>query len=477
MERIRKEPKTTSPFWALAVTSLAFFMVTLDSLVVMTALPAIHRELGGDLSTLDWTVNAYLLTLAAAIVPAAALGDRYGRRRVYVVGLALFALASAACAIVPTAGALVAARAVQGLGAAAVAPLSLTILTAAFPASRRGAIIGIWGGIGGLAVATGPLVGGAVTQGLSWHWIFWVNVPIGLATAVLSRLFLAETRGAPTRLDPVGVALVAAGAGAVAWGLVRAASEGWLSAEVVGAVLLGVALLAGFALWEGRAAEPMMPLRLFYARGFTPAVATSFLLTGSIFSAAFLMSQYFQFGLGYSPLDTGLHLLPWTATPLVVAPLAGMASDRIGRRGVMALGLLLQAAGLTWVALIAGQGAGYSSFIAPLVLAGIGISMALPTAPAAALSAVAPADMGKASGVANTLQRLGGVFAVALVSAVFGSGTHLDSAVQVSAALGPALRVSAGLSLLGAICALAASARQARAEPIGSMAASEAPAA
>jgi EmrB/QacA subfamily drug resistance transporter len=462
MNEARTRP--ASPSWALAVTSVAFFMVTLDALVVMTALPAIHRELGGGFSTLDWTVNAYLLTLAAGIVPAAALGDRYGRRRLYAAGLLLFAAASAACALAPGVGLLIGARAIQGLGAAIVAPLSLTILTAAFPASRRGAIIGIWGGIGGLAVAGGPLIGGAVTQGLSWHWIFWVNVPIGLVAAALATLRLAETRGAPTRLDPLGVLLVTAGAGSLSWGLVRAASSGWLDAEVVALIATGIALLGGFALWEGRAAEPMMPLRLFAARGFAAAAATSFLLTGSIFSAAFLMSQYFQFGLGYSPLETGLRFLPWTATPLVVAPLAGMISDRVGRRGVMAGGLLLQAIGLGWIALVSGRTSDYAQFVLPLVIAGVGISMALPTVPAAALSAVAPPDMGKASGVTNTVQRLGGVFAVALVTAVFGAGAHLESAMQVSSAIGPALMVSAALSLIGAGCALGVSAGAASAK-------------
>jgi EmrB/QacA subfamily drug resistance transporter len=461
------------PSSALAVTSIAFFIVTLDALVVMTALPALHRELGGGLATLDWTVNAYLLTFAAGIVPAAALGDRYGRRRVYGAGLLLFALASAACAAAPGVEALIAARALQGIGAAAIAPLSLTILTAAFPASRRGAIIGIWGGIGGLAVAAGPLIGGAVTQGLSWHWIFWVNVPIGLAAAALSRLLLVESHGAPTRLDPLGVLLIVAGAGSVAWGLVRAAGSGWLDPAVLGALFVGLALIAAFIAWEGRATEPMLPLRLFSAPGFAPAVATSFLLTGSIFSAAFLMAQYFQLGLGYSPLATGLHFLPWTATPLVVAPLAGLASDRIGRRGVMAVGLLLQSLGLAWVALVAGQTTGYVQFLVPLVIAGVGISMALPTAPAAALSAVAPVDLGKASGVTNTVQRLGGVFAVALVSAVFGAGSHLDSAAQVSAAFRPALEVSALLSVLGALCAVAVSTGRRSAQPVAAMAAAE----
>ncbi len=452
------------PLSTLAITSVAFFMVTLDALVVMTALPALHREFGGGVSVLDWTVNAYLLTLAAGIVPAAALGDRYGRRQVYVVGLLLFALASAACALAPTIGALIAARAIQGFGAAVVAPLSLTILTSAFPASRRGAIIGIWGGLAGLGVAAGPLVGGVVTQDLTWHWIFWVNVPIGIVTALVAWARVAETRGGATRLDPLGVVLVSAGAGSAIWGLVRASESGWTDGGVVLLLLLGVALLAAFAAWESRALDPMMPLRLFRVRSFSSAAATTFLLSGSIFSAAFLMSQFFQFGLGYTPLETGLRFLPWTATPLLIAPMAGLLADRIGPRLVMSGGLFVQAIGLTWTALAASAGTVYLSLVMPLVVAGIGISMAIPTTSTAAMSAVAPADMGKASGVINTLQRLGAAFAIALVSAVFSAGfgasSHLGSAAQVITGVRPALEVSAALSALGAVCALGVVARK-----------------
>src|SRR5260370_19124175 len=246
-----------SPGWALALTSVAFFMVALDALVVVTALPAIHASVGGSVATLEWAVNSYALTFAAGIVTAASLGDRLGRRRTYVAGLVVFTLASAACALAPSAGALIVARAVQGIGAAAVTPLSLTILSAMFPAERRGSIVGIWGGIGGLAVAAGPLVGGAVVQGLSWHWIFWVNVPTGLAAAALSGRKLPESRGPAGRLDLPGVMLVITGSLGLVWGLVRAGSAGWSSGEAIGAVAAGVVLLAGFVTWERRTKQPM----------------------------------------------------------------------------------------------------------------------------------------------------------------------------------------------------------------------------
>ena len=446
--------------WALALTSVAFFMGSLDALAVITALPAIHREIGGRLSTLEWTVNAYTLAVAAGIVTAAAIGDRLGRRRVYTVGLVVFAAASAACAMAPSIETLIVARTVQGLGAAIITPLSLTLLTTAFPASRRGAIVGVWGGIGGLAVAAGPLVGGAVTQGLSWHWIFWINVPIGLAAAVLATVRLAESKGRPARLDIPGLALVSGGAAGIVWGLVRANDVGWGSAEVVTTLGLGVLLLAAFVAWESRIAEPMLPLRLFKIPTFSAAIATAFLMTGTITSAAFLSSQYFQFGLGYSPLATGLRFLPWTGAPLVVAPLAGILSDRIGARPLIVTGMALQAVGLGWIARVATAGVGYDQLVLPFIVAGVGISMALPTTPTAAMNAVLPADMGKASGVINTLQRFGAAFCVAILAAVFAANGHLGAADSVAAGFRPAMTVGAGLSLLGAVTALAITSRR-----------------
>ncbi len=446
--------------WALVLTSAAFFMVALDALVVITALPAIHRDLGGSVSTLEWTVNAYTLSFAAGIITAAAVGDRLGRRRVYVAGLLLFTAASAACALAPTAGTLIAARAVQGIGAAIVTPLSLTILTAAWPAQRRGTIVGIWGGIAGLAVAAGPLVGGAVVQGLNWHWIFWVNVPIGLAAAALSVVRLTETRGPASRLDIPGVVLVTVGAGGVLWGLVRGSEAGWGTGEVITAFALGAVALAAFAAWERRASDPMLPWRLLRIRAFTAANATGFLQSAALFSAAFLAAQYFQLGLGFSPLGAGLRFLPWTATPAVIAPLAGRLTDRLGPRPLMLTGLLLQAAGFAWIALIATATVSYAELILPFIIAGAGISMVVPATPTAALSAVPPADMGRASGVNNTLQRFGGVFGVAVVTAVFTATGHLGAPAQVAAGFRPALAVSAVLSVLGAATALAVSRRR-----------------
>jgi EmrB/QacA subfamily drug resistance transporter len=457
-----------SPRWTLALTSLGLFMVTLDALVVATALPAIQHDVHAGIATLEWTVNAYALTYAAGIVTAAALGDRLGRRRVFIAGLGLFSAASAACALAPSPGLLLAARAVQGLGAAAVTPLSLTLLTAAFPPARRGAVVGIWGAIGGLAVAGGPVIGGAITQGIDWHWIFWLNVPIGIVAIALSRLRIVEARGTDTSLDLPGMALVSAAALALVWGLVRSGSSGWGSAEVMASLFAGVTFGALCAVWERRAPSPMLAPGLFRGRAFAAANATAFLMTAAIMAAAFMIAQYFQFVLGDSPLAAGLRLLPWTATPIVVAPVAGALSDRIGPRPLMVTGMLLQAVGLAGFAALATTHAAYASLAVALVVAGTGISMVLPTAPAAALGAVAPGDLGKASGATNTLQRLGGVFGVAVAAAVFSAHGRLGSPATFDAGFRPALAVAAGLSLAGAGAAVAVGRRAAprRAAPV-----------
>jgi len=447
----------TTQRWTLALTSIAFLMVALDALVVATALPAIQRDIHAGLTTLEWTVNAYALTFAAAMITAAGLGDRFGRRRVFAAGLAMFTTASAACALAPNAELLLAARAIQGLGAAAVMTLSLTILTEAFPPERRGAVVGLWGAIGGLAVASGPVIGGAITQGIDWHWIFWVNVPIGLAAIPLSRARLTESRGSRSPLDLPGLALSAAGATALVYGLTRAGTGGFTSTAALATLGAAALLIIGFVANERRAEHPMLPPRLFANRTFSAANASAFLMTGAIMSAAFLIAQYFQFARHASPLTTGLELLPWTVTPTLIAPLAGALSDRIGPRPLIATGLALQAAGLAWFAALAAsatQAPRYGALIGPLVLAGVGISMALPTTPAAALGAVNPEDLGKASGTNSTLQRFGGAFGVAVATAVFAAHGHIGTSASFTAGFGPALATAAILSAIGAGAAL-----------------------
>ena len=440
--------------WVVALTSTAYFMVALDALVVITALPRMQRDLHVGLSSLQWTVNAYGIAFAAGIITAAALGDRFGRRRVFNSGVVLFTIASAACAVAPNAGELIAARTVQGLGGAVVLPLSLTILTTAFPAEKRGMIIGVYGGLAGLAVALGPVVGGLVTEGIDWHWIFWLNVPIGIAATALGLRLLPESHGAPERLDLGGVGLVTTGVVAIVWGLTRANDIGWSSVETIGTIAAGLVLLVAFLAWENRVDAPMVPLRLFAVREFALGNVTTFLMSGSVFAAAFFVTQEFQFARGYSPFATGVRLLPFLATQMFVAPIAGALSDRIGRRPIMVAGLALQTAGLVWVAARGSLTTSWIELAVALLVAGVGISMALPTVPTAVLSAVAPEEMGKASGINYMAQRFGAVFSIAIGSAVFSAYGHLGTPATVTGGFKPALWTAAALALLAAVGAV-----------------------
>jgi EmrB/QacA subfamily drug resistance transporter len=436
------------------LTAGAYLLITLDALVVVTALPSIHADLGGGAANLPWIINAYALTFAAGIITASALGDRLGRRRTYVGGLVLFSLASAACALAPNLGVLIGFRAVQGLGAAIVMPLGLTLLTSTFPADRRGAVVGIWGGVAGLGVASGPLVGGVVTEGLDWHWIFWVNVPLGIAAVVAILRVMPETYGPHTRLDPLGMVTASGAMGALVWGVLRAPDSGWGSTEVLVALGLGVLLLAAFLVWETVVPEPMVPLSLFRSRAFSTAAGTQFLMSASIFATAYVTSQYFQISRGDSPLGTGLRFLPWTMTPLLIAPVAGKLVDRIGARALAVPGLVLQAVGFVWLLHEAHTHASYGAFVAPFVLAGVGISLALPAPSAAGLNAAPPPLLGRAAGVLNTVQQIGQATGVAVVTVVFEAHGSLSSPSEMLSGYEPALVTAATISLLGALTAL-----------------------
>ena len=456
--------RRTSMIWTFAITSVALFMTTLDNLVVTTALPVIHRDLNASLSGLEWTVNAYTLTFAVFLITGAALGDRFGRRRMLVIGLAIFTAGSAAAALAPSIEALIVARAVQGFGGAIVLPLTLTILSAAVPAEKRGLALGAWGGISGLAVAIGPLVGGAVVEGISWQWIFWLNVPIGLALIPLAALRLKESRGPNDALDLPGVGLASAGLFGIVWGLVRGNSVGWGSGEIVGSLVGGVVLLALFVLWELRAKEPMLPLRFFRNRTFTSANVASLLMFFGMFGSIFLLAQFFQTVQGYSPLQAGLRILPWTAMPIFVAPIAGALSDRIGGRPLMVTGLGLQAAGLAWIAAVSTPTVAYSALVVPFILSGVG--MALYFAPVAnvVLSSVRPEEEGQASGANNAIRELGGVFGVAVLASVFAHYGGYGTGQTFVDGLIPALYVGAGFVAAGAVAALGISRKVRRQE-------------
>ena len=446
--------RQTRTGWTLAIVSLALFMVTLDNLVVTTALPRIRVDLGATLGDLEWTVNAYTLSFAVLLLTGAALGDRFGRRRMFTVGLGIFTLASAAAALAPTTGALIAARAVQGAGAAVVMPLTLTLLSEAFPEGRRGIALGIWSGISGLGVALGPVIGGAVVGGISWHWIFWINVPVGLAAAPLARARLAESRGPASALDLRGVALASAGLFGIVFGLVRANSLGWTSTTVLTSLGTGASLVAAFVAWERRTAQPLLPIRFFRSRAFSATNAVSLAMYFGMFGSIFLLAQFFQTAQHYSPLGAGVRTLPWTAMPIFVAPVAGLLSDRVGSRPLMFAGLALQASALTWFALILSPTLPYSHVIVPFVLAGTGMALVFAPAANSVLASVRAHEAGQASGATNAIRELGGVLGVSVLASVFSARGGYATAQTFVNGLTPALVVGAAVLAAGALSAL-----------------------
>ncbi|WP_228540256.1 DHA2 family efflux MFS transporter permease subunit [Nocardia sp. XZ_19_369] len=436
--------------WVLAVTSVAALMTVLDALVVTTALPALQRELHASIAELEWTINAYMLSFAVLLMAGAALGDRYGRRRVLAIGLGLFGLASAACALAPSLEWLIAARAVQGVGAAAVMPTATALLSAAFPPEQRSKALGLFAAVTGLATAGGPLVGGAVVQGLAWQWIFWLNIPIAVVLIPLLCTRLEESFGQARKVDLLGILLVSAGAFGLVWGLLRGNETGWASAEMVLAFGVGALATVGFVRWELRTDAPMMPMRFFASRAFAAGNVVGFLLSASIATGAFFFAQFLQIVLRADPLGAGLRLAPWTVTLFVVAPIAGRQVNRFGERPLIVLGLSMQAAGYCWITLIADPALPYAALVAPFVLSGIGVSMTIPAAQSAVLRAVPMAAVGAASGTFNTMRQLGFAFGVALPTAVFAAVGGLDSAGAFSAGFAAAMGTAALLALVGA---------------------------
>jgi EmrB/QacA subfamily drug resistance transporter len=440
--------------WTLGIVSTALFMVVLDNLVVSVALPTIHRDLGASIQSLEWTVNAYVLSYAVLLLTGAALGDRFGRKRMFVIGMAVFTAASAAAALAPSTGLLVAARAVQGAGAAVVTPLTLTLLAEAFPDEKRGMAIGVWSGISGIAVALGPLVGGAVVEGISWHWIFWINVPIGLCAIPLASRMLSESRGPYGALDVPGLALGSTGAFGIVFGLVRAQSLGWTNTTVLASLIGGALLLAGFVVWELRAREPMLPMAFFAKRSFAVTNVASLSMYFGMFGSIFFLSQYMQNVLGNTPLQAGLKLLVWTGASMVVAPLAGVFSERLGSRPFMVAGLTLQAGALAWLAGILSTHVSYSQMIVPFIMAGAGMALVFAPSANAVLSSVRAEQAGQASGANNAIREIGGVLGVAVLASVFtGSGGYSSRQAFVGG-LSPALWVAVAVLAAGALVVL-----------------------
>jgi EmrB/QacA subfamily drug resistance transporter len=437
------------------ITSLGLFMVSLDNLVVTTALPVIRESLGASLSQLEWTVNAYTLTFAVLLLTGAALGDRFGRKRVFTIGIAVFTAGSTFAALAPNGEALIVARAIQGVGAAIVLPLTLTLLSAAVPAERRGLALGAWGAVGGLAIALGPLVGGAIVQGLSWQWIFWLNVPLGIALVPAAALLLRESYGPDGALDIPGLGLASGGLFALVWALIHGNESGWTSPEIVAAFIASAVLLVGFVAWEARAANPMLPLRFFRNRAFSAANAVSVLLSFSLFGSVFLLAQFFQFVQGYTPLEAGIRTLPWTLMPIFVAPIAGVLSDRIGGRPLLVTGMALMAVGLGWVAAVATPTVEYLLVVPGFITAGVGMSLFFAPTANLVLSAVRPEEEGRASGANNTIREVGGVLGVAVLASVFSANGSFASPQAFVDGMIPAVWVGAAAAAIGSVIALA----------------------
>jgi len=445
----------STPRWVLALTATASFMVALDALVVATALSAMRTDLGATIGQLEWTVNAYLLSFAVLMMTASALGDRLGRRRLFTAGLALFAASSAGCALAPDVHWLIVARTVQGAGAALVMPLGLALLSAAFPGERRRGALAILSSVTGLSVLCGPLVGGAVVQGISWQWVFWLNVPIAAVLIVLAHARIDESRGPSTAIDGAGLVLVTGAALGLVWGLVRADSAGWTSDEVLGALALGLALGAAFVAWELRTRAPMLPLRLFGSRSFSAGNAAAFLWSASLLGTLFLVTQFLQAALGYGPVAAGLALMPWGAAVFVAPLFAPRLMALVGDRAMVAGGLTIQAAATAWIALIADPHLPYWQMVAPLAIAGAGFALAMPSIQGSVMGAVGPESIGGASGTLSTLRQLGSAFGVAIAAAVFTGSGGYGSAASFNDGFVAAIGACAGLSLLGALAGLA----------------------
>jgi EmrB/QacA subfamily drug resistance transporter len=447
--------------WVLALTASASFMISLDSQVVTTALSVMRTDLGASMELLEWTVNAYVLSFAVLLLGGSALGDRFGRRRMLMAGLALFTAASAACGAAPNVAILIGARAIQGMGAAMIMPLAMALLSSAYSAADRGKALGIFASITGAAMIAGPVLGGAIAAGAAWQWIFWINVPIGLVLLPLIGRHIDESSGPKAKLDLLGIALVTIAAFALVWGLMRGHPAGWLSREVITEFALAAFALLLFIQWEARAAQPMLSLGLFRRRAFAIGNIASLPYYAAIYGTTFLLAQFLQTAQGHGPLGAGLRILPWTATLFVMAPVAGSLINRLGEKRLVMVGMLMQAAGMGTIALIAAPGLTTLQLALPLMVTGCGGSIAMPAVQNAVLGAVSPGDLGKASGTFNMLRFLGGMLGIAIVVAAFSATGNTASPQAFTAGFSAAMATGAVLSLLGALVSILLPARAA----------------
>lgn len=444
-----------SPLWlVLLATALPMFMATLDNLVMTNALPVLHADFGASVEELQWFMNAYTLAFASTILMAVALGDRFGRRTLFLIGIIVFTLSSALAALSSDPGQLIAARAAQGFGAAAIMPLSLTLLAGSVPLARRPLAIGIWGGVAGLGVATGPLIGGAVIEGWAWQAIFWINVPVGVVSVALALLALPNSFGAKLRADVIGLLLSGLGLLGLVYGIVRGNDAGWDSLEVLGSLMAGGALLVAFVVWESRAAAPLLPLRLFRDRSFTVANLAGFGFSFGAFGSIFILIQFLQVVQGASPFEAALQTSPWTLAPMVVAPLAGLFAPRVGTRTLIVSGLLLLSGALFWLTQLLDAGIEYSAYVAPFIVAGIGMGLVFAPSATAVLATMVPDDHAKASGTNSMLREVGIALGIAVSTAVFTGAGGALTPVAYSVGAQPAVVVGATVLLASGFIAM-----------------------
>jgi EmrB/QacA subfamily drug resistance transporter len=429
-------------------------MVALDNLVVVTALPVMRKSLGTGIEGLQWTVSAYTLTYAVCQLSGAALGDRFGRRRVFTAGLGLFTLASTGAALSTSMPMLVAARAVQGLGSAIVTPLALTILAGEVPRARRAAVLGAWSGISGIAIALGPLIGGVIVEYASWQWIFIINVPIGLALIPAAAFRLSESRGPNDTLDLLGAILASASLFSLVYGVINGNRYGWTSTGEIVAFVAGAALLAAFIAWELRATAPMLPLTMFGLRGFSAATGLYLMMAFGLFGSIFLLTQFLQSELLYSPLEAGLSLLPAAGMPAISGPLSGPLAGRIGGRAVVMTGLGGQAVALAGLSLTVEPAVSYWTLLPLLMLLGLSIGLFLGQISRLVLGSVPSAHEGMASGTGTTFRQMGTVLGVSVLGAVFSTAGGFATPRHFVDGLVPALAVAAAVSAVATLCTL-----------------------
>jgi EmrB/QacA subfamily drug resistance transporter len=448
-------------WWTLASVAFGLFMIMLDNTVVNVALPSIQRDLGIGVSELEWVVNGYALTFAVLMLTGGKLADMYGRRRIFIVGLAIFTASSLACGLATSAGILIGARIVQGVGSALMNPATLSIITATFPPRQRGMAIGIWAGVSAMALAIGPLVGGILTQDINWSWIFFVNVPVGVLGIVVARLVIDESRDESheQRLDLPGLITSALALFALTYALIEANNYGWTSGRILGLFAVAAAGLAVFVALELRQRIPMLDLSLFKNGTFAGANAVMLVVSLAMFGVFFFNSLFIQNVLGYSAIQTGATFLPMTMLIVFCAPIAGKFSDRVGSRWLMGSGMLLLAVSLLIFSSLH-AGSTFWNILPGLIIGGLGMSLVMTPATAAAMGSVPVNKAGVGSAVLNSMRQVGGSLGIAVMGAIVASYVHVS--LQDPRAQGQfidgfqhALRVAAGIALVGAVIAVA----------------------